>query len=589
MVRALLYLRLQSLRNFVLHRIRRLREPKYLIGTAAAAAYLYFAVLRRSLAGVKAVASAPVAAGVGAAVVCTALGALGLVIVAYRWIFPPQKAGLRFSEAEIAFLFPAPVTRRALIHYHLLSAQAAILFTSVLTSLFLNRMTVAGGNRLLGAAGWWVILSVFELVLLGTNLLLARLRESSPRFLLWRAAAVAAILAYAAAVAWSAGRFLSTGGHFLGEPGIDLVAQFGASSPFRWLALPFRVVFGPSLASSPRDFAVALVPALAVIALLYAWVSRSQAHFEEGTIALAERRAALRAAAQRGELPQVRRSKPKPSTGPFRLEPKGPPEIAFLWKNLLSMQGSLVSRRLVVIAIGIGIGLSLSIGPVLSWKARASGFDVYGPMIVVFCGMTAAYTLILGPQIARQDLRTDLANADLLKTYPMEGWRLVLGELLAPTVVLTGVLWCAILGAALAVDAGGRLGWLTPGTRVALALSLALAAPVLCVIQLIVPNAILLLLPGWQPAGRSRGGGIEQFGQRLIFAVVQLLIALLVVVPAAAFAALVVFCAQWLVGIGTASLLAAAVVVPLLSGIAAVGLWFLGHRFERFDLSLEVR
>ena len=68
--------------------------------------------------------------------------------------------------------------------------------------------------------------------------------------------------------------------------------------------------------------------------------------------------------------------------------------------------------------------------------------------------MFAGYTIIVGPQLARQDLRSDLPNADILKTYPIEGWRLALGELLAPTAILTAVLWVELLGCAAAVDSG---------------------------------------------------------------------------------------------------------------------------------------
>ena len=35
------------------------------------------------------------------------------------------------------------------------------------------------------------------------------------------------------------------------------------------------------------------------------------------------------------------------------------------------------------------------------------------------------------PQLLRQDLRSDLLNADLLKAYPLPGWQIVLGEVLA--------------------------------------------------------------------------------------------------------------------------------------------------------------
>ena len=114
------------------------------------------------------------------------------------------------------------------------------------------------------------------------------------------------------------------------------------------------------------------------------------------------------------------------------------------------------------------------------------------------------------------------------------------------------------------------------------------AAPLLLLIQLIVPNAILVLFPGWYQATRSaHRRGIEMFGQRLIFGIVQMLFALLVFVPAAGTAALVFFSSKWILGISPAAILATLAIVPMLGGEAAVGLWFLGERLSRFDLTVE--
>src|ERR1039457_6717634 len=181
------------------------RQPKYLVGTAVAIAYFYFVLQQRlAMPGAPAAASAPAIADTrmnGMAFVCVGLSALARIRVAFAWIAPAEKPALRFREAEIAFLFPAPITRRALIHFRLLSAQFAILFTSVLMAFFFNRFGYAGGNRALQAVGWWVVLSTFDLHLNGTKLTLARLREKASGFLLWRAAAVAAIALYVLAVA----------------------------------------------------------------------------------------------------------------------------------------------------------------------------------------------------------------------------------------------------------------------------------------------------------------------------------------------------------------------------------------------------
>ena len=94
-------------------------------------------------------------------------------------------------------------------------------------------------------------------------------------------------------------------------------------------------------------------------------------------------------------------------------------------------------------------------------------------------------------------------------------------------------------------------------------------------------------MPGWYQASRSRAGGIETFGQRLMFGVIQLVFALVVIVPAAGGAWLVYFSSQWKIGDGPAVVMATLVVLPVLAGEAAFGLWWLGERFEKFDLSAE--
>jgi hypothetical protein len=598
MAGALLFLRLTSLRNMLLGQLRRLRQPKYVIGTAVALAYFYFVVGRRFGAAWGAAGSAAGARGpVGVSAfsimaVCVALSVLGVLRIAYAWISPTDTPGFRFSEAEIAFLFPAPIPRKTLIHYRLLSAQVGILFTSLLIALVFNRGGYLGGHRILRAIGWWVILSTSDLHQNGTNLFLARLRERSSHFVLWRIAVVSAIVLYGVAIFWSAfgvaGGFVSLGDYSPGA--LDRVAAALLASPvFHWLTLPFRIVFGPYAASGPGEFAAAIVPALLVLALHYRWVLNTEAHFEEGSIAIAEKRAAMRAAAARGEAPRLGNARAKARSGPFPLDPRGAPEIAFLWKNLLSMRSVIFSRRALFIIFGIMAGLSFSLGPNFPGHSLSGRSDALRQFVVVFSAIIAGYTILLGPQIARQDLRSDLPSIDLLKTYPMEGWRLALGELLAPMLILSVVLWFTIVAAAAAVDPGGEIEWLTSGVRLTVVACMAFAAPLLCLIQLIVPNTIMVLFPGWYQSSRSRSAGVEMFGQRLIFGVVQMFFALLVFVPAAGTAALVFFSSKWILGISPAVVLSTLAVVPMLGGEAAVGLWFLGDRFERFDPSTESR
>jgi ABC-2 type transport system permease protein len=595
---ALAYLRLTSIANLVLFRLRRLRQPKYLIGTAAAIGYFYFFFVKRmssawSMSG-SAMGGGPAAAGTPQFVIvsiCFLMAGLALIRIAFAWISPAETPGFRFTEAEIAFLFPAPIPRKTLIHYRLLSAQIAILFTAAVIALVFNRTGSLGGHRVFRMFGWWIILSIFDLHVNGTKLTLSHLRERSAHYLRWRVAAVAAIVVYAAAVCWTAFLVLSrfTGGEDFSRGTLDrATATLLGSSAFHWLSLPFRIIFGPYLATDTASFLTALLPALVVFGLHYVWVLNTQASFEEGSIALAEKRAAVKAAAASGEFPGTL-ARRKAHSGPFPLRPVGPPEFAFLWKNLLSMRSMLFSRRVLIIFLAVLVWMLFALGPLLSLRTTADGGAAIGHLIVLFCGMIAGYTLLIGPQLARQDLRGDLPNADLLKTYPVEGWRLALGELLAPTLLLSIILWTTIFVAAAAIDVGHPVAWLTPPVRVTIVVCLSLGAPLVCLLQLIVPNTIMVLFPAWYQAARSRTAGVEMFGQRILFGVMQLLVALLVLVPAAGWAVLVFFCSQWVVGVGVGVVLATIAVVPMLGGEAAVGLWWLGERFAAFDLSTEQR
>src|SRR5580765_6454478 len=145
MIGALIYLQMQSVRNRLRMRLRRLKKPRYLAGAAVGAAYFYFFFFRGLFAGRSSTATAADAAPPETLLLFELIGALALfLMVLSAWIFPHERAALLFSEAEIAFLFPAPVTRRTLIHFKLLRSQIAILFTTLFLTLVSGRFGQGG-------------------------------------------------------------------------------------------------------------------------------------------------------------------------------------------------------------------------------------------------------------------------------------------------------------------------------------------------------------------------------------------------------------------------------------------------------------
>ncbi|HTO05022.1 MAG TPA: hypothetical protein VL069_15025, partial [Opitutus sp.] len=345
--------------------------------------------------------------------------------------------------------------------------------------------------------------------------------------------------------------------------------------PFTWIIAPF-------FANGIKAFALALLPAAALLLIHYYWVLSMEVSFEEASLVQAEKRALRRAGVRSGDY-RFGQSAPKARRPAFKLAASGPLEIAFLWKNLLSTRSFFNARTWLICAAVIVIGARLirGMGPLQQNVLSAVGAGVL---------VLGLYVLMFGPLIARQDLRNDLTHADVLKTYPIPGWRLVLGELLAPLAILTGIIWLTLLFGVCAIQPTQVLpAWLDPSLRVTYAACLALVTPALVTLQLLVPNAAAVVFPAWFQATRAMGGGIDMMGQRLIFVFGQLFIIVLALIPAAAAAALLIFSMQWIIGSALAVILTTVFVLVVLIAEVWCGLWWLGERFDRFDLSLEQR
>ena len=602
MLGTLLYLRLTSLKNQLVSRAKRLRQPKYLLGALAGAAYFYF-IFFRQIGGAPSGRGARHAAQAGQALpgmptladtlpLVTALGALLLLVIAVlAWILPSDKPGLRFTEAEAAFLFPAPVTRRTLINFKLLSAQFSILFTSLFFTLISNRWGFLGGNAVMHAIGWWVVLSTLNLHFTGAALTISRLVEGGVSPLRRRLVVLGVIgTAVAATLVWvrkdlrppeaSEVEGIVPFSHYL-----LAVLDHGVLGA---LLTPFKFILGPFLASDARTFFLALAPALLVIVAHYSWVLRMETPFEEASLALAEKRAALITAMREGKR-GFRTVRTKGRAAPFPLADTGRPELAFLWKNLLSTAPYFNVRAFAIAAAVILVGSRWFLGG--DQLAQVARLTISG--VALFGG---GYILLLGPHLARQDIRSDLPNADILKTYPLHGWQVLLGQLLTPLAILTGLVWLALLAAYLAAPPTGAIA--DPAVKLAAAVGIAAITPFIVALQLLVLNGATLLFPAWFQMTRGQGGGgIEVMGQRLIFVFGQFLVVFLALLPGA----LLAFCgfgATWyalkLVGlVGIASLagvvVAATLVLIVLAGEVWCTLWWLGGRFERLDVSAELR
>jgi ABC-2 type transport system permease protein len=582
-----------------------MRQPKYLLSFLVGLGYVYFFFLRhfRPLPGSNLPPSAFNAQFSLHAVETLAgviLLAMFLFNAGFAWVTANPDAKLGFREAEIAFLFSAPLSRSRLLHFNLLSTQFTIFVSSVILTVILNRFSFLGGNAITHAVGWWLILSSLTLFSTAMNFLASACLEKfglgARRFGLGVILALAAlaahsIWAHATPPVIDENALLPSLGEYLAH---WAEASLGAVTlrPLGWIVSPFAA---PTVAA----FFISLPRALIIPLCLYAVIARLDVPFREGSIAASGRRALARAARQAaGASPNTPRHL-KPRRAPFHLAAGGRAEVAFFWKNLIGIQ-SWFNLRIFGILAGAATVFVLNIH-VTSLKGSGN----YAPLVFVMAVIAAFYIMLIGPQLLRQDLRSDLLNSDILKTYPLAGWQIVAGQMLTPILLLSGLLWASALAAGWAVFAGFKPAEALPaGARATLLGCVALMIPAVVALQLVVPNGAALLFPAWHQQMRVRSAGIEVIGQRLIFVFGQFLAVIIALLPAAAAAILV---ASGIIGWGvvasnagwaraaavfswpTAYVAATVVSLPIVLGEVWVGLWFLGKRFENLDIASELR
>ena len=572
---ALLYLYTRSLAGTLKQRLARLKRPKYLLGALIGGFYFYVYFYRFLFLGRKGTVAMPEASILGESLAALAL--FGAVLV-FAWIIPGKRTALTFSEAEIATLFPAPLSRRELIRYKLFTAQIGILIFAAMMTLITGRG--ATGRGWLHLAGWWVVISTFALHRLGASFALTRLMERGMANWQRRTALLGA-------VALLAGTLLAWENFAPAPPELRTLATretFTAyleslllSGPGPWLLAPFRLVVRPYFAADWLAFAYAVWPALLVLGAHYWWVLRADVSFEEASIAVTQYRANLLVARQKGDR-RLSLTPPLARVPAFALRPLGWKAAAFVWKALLSSGGRRTLRIWGSILAG---GLALA---ALLTLFRPS--DTLALVLAIVGGTVFLVTLFANLTTGATYLRQDLVAMDLLQTFPIRGWQIVLGQLFAQAALGALLQWAGLLLAATGLAGLGGVLEARGDLIFAATAALALLALPFNLTMMIIPAGTLLLWPGWFKGG-PQSAGFETVGLRLILMFGQMLaMAAALLLPALA-VGVVWFLAQGLGwGHGWVSLAGAAAAL-VLAAEAWLGILALGALFERFDVSEE--
>lgn len=562
MTGAFWYLIRTSMRNRVARQVARLRTPRYALAFVLGAVYFWFLFLRPQ--GERAMP--PEASGALLALA----GVMILGYLAWSWLFGTDRTALAFSRAEVALLFPAPVSRRALILYKLARSQFGILVSVVIWSALLNR----GGTpfaSLLRGLGLWIALSIVSLHRLGIGLWRAGLEEHGIAGAKRSLPVIGGFITAAALVAWT---FASHWEWIANAADVGAaVRAFGAITelpPANIILYPVRVAFAPVLTLEPGPWAVAAVQGLLLLALHVWWVLSSDAAFEESAAEASERQAKWleQARTQRagGAVVQA-----KGSRRTIPLAPKGPPAIAIVWKNVLwllrtnQLRGILLPPALLLLATLVfgGSGRKLEIA-----------FAAVGATLAVIF-------LFFGPATLRNDLRSDLMHLPMLKTLPIPGRDLVMAQVLsgALPIAVAQLLLVVVSAYAFSRAPGKQLVPTDVGLAVLLGAPFALVA--INTANFTLHNGAALLFPGWVRLGERGPSGFEATGQMMLTGIATLLsLAVLLVLP------LVVGAGVYFAFLGQRG---SGVLGGILAGAAVLGVesWFLvaglGRSFAKVE------
>jgi ABC-2 type transport system permease protein len=503
MIRVFGYLAWRSACNRLSRQLRHLRSPRYTAALVLGLAYIWFMVVGQPRAA--AAGEMPDARAV------ELVGAVALIgAVAWGWIFGLERRVLAFTPAEVTFLFSGPVSRRGLIQFKLLHSQLLILFNALLWTLILSheRFGVSSWLRVISI---WVLLTTLSLHRLGASFVRTSLSEHGRLGARHRIVSLMVLGLVLIALTWSVVDALPAVVAARGRDPRALLSaiQDAASGPVpSALTYPFRAIVRPLAARNAGDWLHALWPALLLLVLHYVWVVRSDSAFEETAAEVSLKRA--RALAEHRLSPSSSFRAPVKAGLPlFRLAPVGWPAGAILWKNLVA-----ATRTRRVRNAAIALGAAGTIVALLSFDPDGTLAEIAGWMAASWAGIT----IVIGPQWVRNDLRGDLLKLDLLRSYPLRGWSVVIAEAAASTMMLTAIQLSLLVIAYLAFLGNQTM---TPDLqeRTLLLLAAVVYLPGVNLLGMLIQNAAALLYPAWIRLGTSRPGGVEALGQNLLMMV----------------------------------------------------------------------
>jgi hypothetical protein len=401
--------------------------------------------------------------------------------------------GIYFSPGEVNFFFPAPFGRRSLLGYKVVSS----VIIGLPSSLVLSVLSYGFSTSFLRAfVGMTLIVLFMQLFTMAVNLIAvsagARLYSRGRKLLL------VLVLALAALVLWRVG----------GDPlRWDVRSWLRAEDTFEWRAatLPLTWFFKTFTADSVwPDLVKYAALGLLVNGALLGVVFALDAHYLEASAFASARIYAriqrIRSGAGAAEPP-----------GKVRFTLPMPPSLGgvgtLCWRQLTTTVR--MPGRLLVVAL-------LIFFPILIAAQALDRAQDSGAVTALMAGWMVLGATIFLTALTPFDFRGDVDRIALLKTLPIPPWRLALGQVLAPVILVTLVQWLVLLALYfLTAGAPPRRGP-QPGTVLLL---IGLFAPPLNGLLFSLENLLFLLFPTRILANNP--ADFQAIGRNVLFALAK--------------------------------------------------------------------
>ncbi len=455
-----------------------------------------------------------------------------------------RQKGIPFTAPEIDFLFAGPFTRRELLVYKLSGGAVGTIFVALFFSVFLLRYATLWMAAFVGCLVTLLFVQLFStaVVLVGQTVA-EQAYTRARRLALLVVAALAGIGLGEAALAAR------------GQDPFALLTTFRHSWAGIVLLAPMEVFGRTILAGSlvPELVGWGVLAAAIDLALL-ALVLRLDVNYAESAIA-ASRRLYRR-------MEQVRRG------GGLAWTAASQPKMHLPWLPWLGGAGPIVRRQLIhavrtargllffLIVMGMPFGIMLV-------ASRGDHKVAIGALPGVLMFITVFFT-----QMVPFDFRGDLDHMESLKSLPLGSVPIAAGQLVVPTLIMTGIHLVVLGVAAAMVDGAGTV-----------LLAMAVFSVPFNFLLIGVENLLFLLFPTrMQPA---TPGDLQHIGRMMVLLAAKMLVLVACCGVAAALGgiAYLVGGGSWIAALSVSWLVVAIGCTALVPCVAAA--------YRKFDVSVD--